>query len=167
MPIVSRVLKHVRPQRDGAVRVQEHLVDSRGRSWFHSYKIATEAAALSRMNSWDMTVQLKDADFRDLLAWVQAKNDPRSFDFTGRDLTGPEFNRRLTKRFATARFEIDSDFMRGVAPFIASKTATQVANSLGITEVRAQVILDRAVHIRDTIDVALVTDAGRAQEGIG
>ncbi len=165
MSIVSRELRHVRPQRDGTVRVQEHLVDGKGRSWFHSYKAASEADATAAMNARDMTAQLKDAEEREAVDFIRSGGDPSAF--VRADLTDTEFDRRLAKRFATARFEIDSDFMRGVATFIAGKTATQVANSLGIIEVKAQVILDRAVHIRDTIDVALVTDAGRVQEGIG
>ncbi len=60
-----------------------------------------------------------------------------------------------------------SGFLRKVAAYIAGFTATQIASALGIAETEAQVISDRAVHIRDTIDAALATDAGRVQEGLG
>lgn len=86
MPIVSRQLEHIRPQRDGTVRVQERLIDGKGRSIFHSYKASSVAAATARMNAWDLTDQLEAADFTDLLEWVQAKNLPSAFDFTDRDL---------------------------------------------------------------------------------
>ncbi len=87
MPIVSRQLEHIRPQGDGTVRVQEHLIDGVGRSMFHSYKASSVAAATSRMNARDVTKFLENADFTDLLEWVQEKNLPSDFDFTDRDLT--------------------------------------------------------------------------------
>lgn len=93
VPIVSRQLEHIRPQRDGTVRVQERLTDSKGRVWFHSYKESSVTVATARMNARDLTDQLKEADFTDLLEWVQAKNLPGDFDFTDRDLvllTGEE-----------------------------------------------------------------------------
>ena len=165
MSIVSRELRHVRPQRDGTLRVQEHLVDGKGRSWFHSYKIATEADALAAMNARDMTDQLKDAEEQEAVDFIKSGGDPSTF--VKADLTATEFNRRLAKRFAKARFEEDPDFLRKIAGWVAGFTATQIANALGVTEVKAQVVLDRAVHIRDTVDAALVTDAGRVQEDIG
>ena len=58
MAIVTRGLEHIRPQGGGAVRVQEHLTDGRGRAWFHSYKAASEAVATTAMNARDMTQQL-------------------------------------------------------------------------------------------------------------
>ncbi len=86
MPIVSRQLEHIRPQGDGTVRVQERLIDAKGRVWFHSYKAPSVVAATARMNARDLTDQLEEADFADLLEWVQAKNLPSDFDFTDRDL---------------------------------------------------------------------------------
>ena len=87
MPILTRTLEHIRPQQDGTVRVQEHLIDAKGRSIFHSYKASSVAAATVRMKARDMTDQLEATDFTDLLAWTQEKNLPNDFDFTDRDLT--------------------------------------------------------------------------------
>lgn len=165
MSIVSRELRHVRPQRDGTVRVQERLTDSKGRVWFHSYKAASEAEAMVAMNARDMTAQLKDREELEAVDFIKASGDPSTF--VRADLTNTEFNRRLVKRFAELSFDGDSGFLRKVAGYIAGFTATQIASALGITRARAQVVLDRAVHIRDTVDVALTTDAGRVQEDIG
>ena len=88
MPIVSRVLEHIRPQTNGTVKVQERLTDALDRApIFHNYTAASEAEATATMNARDMTAVLERADFRDLLAWVQAKNASDDFDFTDRDLT--------------------------------------------------------------------------------
>ncbi len=165
MSIVSRELQHLRPQRDGAVRVQERLTDSKGRMWFHSYKAASEAAAISDMNARDMTEQLKDAEEQEAVAFIKEGGDPASFVKV--DLTNTEFDRRLAKRFAQARFDLDSDFLRKVAGYIAGFTAAQIKNALGISLAKAQIILDRAIHIRDTIDAALAADAGRVQVEVG
>ncbi len=101
MPIVSRELTHIHLQTNGTVRVQEVLTDQQGRIWRHSYTAASEAAATTDMNARDMTERLKDADFRDLLIWIQEKNDSDDFDFTGRDLTLLEGEEQLLIWFAT------------------------------------------------------------------
>ena len=104
MPIVTRTLEHVRPQRDGTVRVQEMLIATVGHRITHSYKAVSEAQAIVDMNARDVTAQLKDADFADLLAHVEikdgVKNQPSTFDFTGRDITLIEGEDFLYKLFA-------------------------------------------------------------------
>lgn len=165
MPVVSRQLKHVRPQRDGTVRVQEVLITSKGHKIFHSYTAASEATAIAAMNARDMTDQLKDAEEQEAVDFIKSGGDPSTF--VKADLTNTEFNRRLAKRFAELSFDSDNGFLRKVAAYIAGFTAVQIKNALGISLAKAQVILDRAVHIRDEIDLALTTDAGRVQEDIG
>ncbi len=102
MPIVTRVLDPVRPQSDGTVRVREVLTASVGHSISHSYKATSEAQAIIDMNARDVTKQLKNADFNDLLVWTEApaKNDPGIFDFTDRDITLLEAEDFLYKLFA-------------------------------------------------------------------
>lgn len=100
MPIITRQLDYVRPQRDGNVRVQERLIDSQGNKWFHSYKITSETAAIERMNARDLSDQLKNIDFKDLLIWVQDKNLPIDFDFSNRDLDVDAGEKRLLIWFA-------------------------------------------------------------------
>ena len=89
MPIVSRVLDNIRPQRGTTVRVRETLTDAKGRKIFHNYLAASESQANITMATRDMTSQLRASDFKDLMIHVQApaKNDPDTFDFTGIDIT--------------------------------------------------------------------------------
>lgn len=102
MPTISRVLEHIRPQANGSMKVQERLTDALGRTpIFHNYTAASEAEATVTMNARDMTAQLEEADFRDLLAWVQAKNLPGIFDFTNRDLDLLAGEEQLLVWFAT------------------------------------------------------------------
>ena len=102
MPIVTRTLGHIRPQRDGTVRVREVLTATVGHVITHNYKAVSEAQATTDMNARDVTAQLKNADFADLLLHVEApaKNQPSTFVFTGRDITLSEGEDFLYKRFA-------------------------------------------------------------------
>ena len=101
MPIVSRQLESVQSSA-GNVLSSFLAVDARGREWRRSRsRFADEAAAQTALDSFDWTAQLEDADFADLLVWVQAKNDPAGFDFTNRDLTLLEGEEALLVWFAT------------------------------------------------------------------
>ncbi len=86
MPISTRELKHIRPQRDGTVRVQEVLTADVGHVIRRSYRAVSKAQAVIDMNARDVTEDFVEADFHDLLTWTQTKNDPGDFDFTNRDL---------------------------------------------------------------------------------
>lgn len=100
MPVVSRTLKNRGVQRDGSVRVRERIIDAKGRNWDRVYRAVSEAQAIADMNALDLADQLTAADFRDLLAWTQDKNDPGAFDFTDRDLALLEGEERLLVWFA-------------------------------------------------------------------
>ncbi len=100
MPDVSRTLTNRGTQTDGLVRVLERIIDAKGRIWDRVYKAVSEAQATTDMNALDLTEPLKDADFRDLLTWVQAKNASDDFDLTDRDLTLLEGEERLLIWFA-------------------------------------------------------------------
>lgn len=95
MPIVTRELTHVSAiQRDGTVRVREVLTSAKGQTIPHSYKAVSEAQAITDMNARDVTEQLRNSDFNELLDWVKAKNGSDAFDYTDRDITeleGEEF----------------------------------------------------------------------------
>ena len=102
MPITSRQLESVQPSQAGTVLASFLAVDEQGREWRRSRsRFADEVAAQTALDSFDWTAQLEDADFADLLAWVQAKNSPASFDFTNRDLTLLEGEDRLLIWFAS------------------------------------------------------------------
>ena len=102
MPIVTRTLEHVRPQRDRKVRVQEVLTAAVGHVITHNYKAVSKAQAITDMNARDVTKELKNADFTDLLLHVEApaKNQPSTFDFTDRDITLIESEDFLYQLFA-------------------------------------------------------------------
>ncbi len=146
MPIDSRELKHVRTQSDGTVRVQEVLTASVGHRIFHSYAAASEAEARIAMNARNVTEQLKEADFTDLLAWTQAKNNPDDFDFTGRDLTLLEGEERLMTWFATR----DGEKAITIAWWIKgmnNPAFNPIRDRLGIDVTDGNTIRDRAVDL--------------------
>ena len=102
MPIISRQLESVQPS-SGGVLASFLAVDNEGREWRRSRsRFNSETEAQTALDVFDWTVQLKSADFNDLLVWTQApaKNDPGTFDLTGRDLTLLEGEDRLFTHFA-------------------------------------------------------------------
>ena len=156
MPIITRTLEHVRNHGAG-VWVQENLVDHLGRSWYHNYTIGTEAEAQVLMDARDMTAQLEDTEERDAVAFIKAGGDPSTFPKV--DLTNVEFNRRIAKRFAKARFDLDPDFVRNVADWVTGFTAVQIATALGITEAKGTIILNRAIAIVNTLTAGSADDS--------
>ena len=103
MPIVSRVLDHVRPQHGTTVRVRETLTDAKGRVIVHSYLAQSEAQANTDMAARDVTPQLEESDFHDLLVWVKTKNGSDTFDWTDRDITELRGEELLLTWFAETR----------------------------------------------------------------
>ncbi len=101
MPIITRTLESIQ-QTTGGIFAAWLCIDAKGREWRRSRaRFADETAALAAANAFDWTLQLKDRDFQDLLAWVQAKNDSDAFDFTDMDLTLLEGEERLLVYFAS------------------------------------------------------------------
>ena len=137
------------------MRVQERLTDALGRLWFHNYKAVSEAAATVLMNARDMTSRLEDADFKELLAWVQEKNDPDDFDFTGRDLTLLVGEERLYAYIAETRGDpaiTIAHWLEGLNP--PSRTAIRnrlpgAGGSGGVSVADGSVIEDRAIALNN------------------
>jgi len=101
MPIATRTLE-VQPTRAGGIFANFLAVDDLGREWRRSRaRFANEAAAQTALDAHDWTVQLEDADFADMLVWVQAKSAPGDFTFTNRDLTLLDGEERLLVWFAS------------------------------------------------------------------
>ena len=149
MPIVSRVLDHVRSAGGTSVRVREVLTDSVGRRHISSYKAQSEAQANIDMAARDVTDNLEDADERDGLEFIAAGGEPESFVLF--DLTLQQWRNRLAKRFWRTTIEEDRKFLCDISPYIATFTAVQIAAALGISEVKAQKGLDRAIDLRDNV----------------
>lgn len=101
MPIVSRTLESVQQSAAGTVLASFLAVDAKARPFRRSHsRFADEPAAVIASDAFDWTLQLKDADFTELLAWVQGKNSSGSFDSTNRDLVLLEGEERLLVWFA-------------------------------------------------------------------
>ncbi len=162
MSLVSRELQHLRPQRGGAVRVQERLTDSKGRVWFHSYKAESEAVALVDMNARDMTEQLKEAEEHEAVDFIRGGGDPAAFVKV--DLTNTEYRRRIAKKFANSHAALDRQFVCNVASWVAGFSSGQIANALGISNARATVIRNRAINLRDNLCLALTADDAQVED---
>ncbi len=149
MPIDTRELRNVHPQRDGSVRVQEVLTASVGHVIRHSYKAVSEAQAITDMNARVVTKQLKNSDLPDFLLHVRApaKNLPSTFNFTDRDITLEDGEDFLYKRFA----ESTGGNAIGLAWWIK-----------GLTPPDFNTIRDRALHDVDEGD--RVKDKAVAQD---
>jgi len=125
-------------------------VDGRGTSWVHGPFNALEGAAAEAVRDAAWTTEQLDAhDERKGMKFVEDGGAPESF--AREDLTLVEWRRRLAKRFWRGGIEDDRKFLCKIAPYIATFTAVQIAASLGITEVKAQKGLDRAIDLRDNI----------------
>lgn len=71
MPIETRELKHIRPQRDGSVRVQEVLTSSKGQKILHAYSLVVQSDPVAVQNFTDAAAIVKAAHKR----LEQAKKD--------------------------------------------------------------------------------------------
>lgn len=160
MPIVSRSLDYVRPQRDGRFRCRVSGVDTKGRPWIHGPFWADSVAVAETIRDgvvWD----LEGAEEHDIIRWIEDGNDPDTYP--REEMTLNEFRRRLAKRMATLEFKGNEQFFCNIAPWVLEFTATQIANVLSITETKAQKILDRASRLDITICPALALDAADEQ----
>ncbi len=150
MPIVSRILDNIRPQHGTTVRVRETLTDAKGRKIVHHYLASSEAQANTDMAARDVTGQLRNADFTDLLDHVQApaKGDPSTFDLTGRDITLIEGEDFLYKHFAESLGDPAIKlawWLKAMNP----PTINAIRNRLGVDVADGDRVKDRAVALDD------------------
>ena len=145
MPVVSRHLDYCRQQRDGTFICRERMVDHLGRNWYRGPRIgvASEAQANTDRDAYDWVPQLRNREEVDAITAVEGGADASTF--TGVDLTTADLQRRLLVRFARGIFEIDRRFLLGLAPFVAGRSAGEVASALGISPARAQALIDREI----------------------
>jgi len=156
MPIISRQLDFARQQADGRFKCRVSGVDSAGRNWVHGTFWANslaEAQVIRDSVAWD----IEGAEETDAVTFVEDGGDPNAFPNV--DLSTVELRRRLAKRFANADIDTNRRFLCKISPWIASFTATQIANALSIPTAKAQRILDRAIKYRDVLCPAIDTDA--------
>jgi hypothetical protein len=146
MPIVSRQLESVQPSA-GSILASWLAIDDRGREWRRSRsRFASEAVAQTALDAFDWTIQLKDADFADLLVWVQAKNSSDTFDFTNRDLTLLEGEERLLIWFASHEGP-DAITLAWWVEDMSPPTYSAIRNRAGYDAATGTRIQDRAVAL--------------------
>jgi hypothetical protein len=155
MPIVSRALDYARQQADGRFRCRVSAVDSLGRNWTHGPFWADSVLEAEGIRD-GVTFNLAGAEEDDAVAFTEEGGDPSTL--TGIEQTTQQLRRRLLKRFANNSTHLDRRFVCGVATFVATFTAQQLANALGISLAKGTKILNRAITLRDTTCPALVAD---------
>ena len=151
MPITSRSLGSVRPNSAGTVWASFLAIDAKGREWSRSRaRFADESAATVASDNYDWTLQLQEKDFDDLLAHVEApaKNDPDTFDLTGRDITLIEAEDFLYQHFAESPGDdaiLLAWWLKGMNP----PTINAIRTRLGVNVDDGDRIKDRAVALDD------------------
>ncbi len=149
MPIVSRIIDLVTPQRDGSVRVREMHTDALSRTIYSRGSRAIDlAAATVRMNARDLTGQLRDLDTMELLAFTEAGNDPETFDLTGRDITVNDGLDFLLRYFATHTGEAVIRIALWIVGLPTPKLVA-IRDRLGLTVQQGNRILARAQKLAD------------------
>ena len=146
MPIVSRQLESVQPS-SGGVLASFLAVDDQGREWRRSRsRFASEVAAQTALDTFDWISQLQDADFQDLLVWVQGKNASGDFDFTNRDLTLLEGEERLLIWFASHE-GVDAITLAWWVEDMNPPTFTAIRDRVGYDATTGSRIQDRAIAL--------------------
>ncbi len=166
MPIISRDLTLLANREDigpGVKTWRADGVDGRGQKWCAGPMLGTQAQAEAMRDAAWIAKQLEDHDERLGLEFIDEGGAPESF--TREDLTLVQWRRRLARKFWLANIEEDRKFLCKIAPYIATFTAVQIAAVLGITEVKAQKGLDRAIDLRDNVCPAM-TDSDAEGEVI-
>ena len=166
MPIISRTLTLLGNRPDIAPTMKRWRVDGvdgRGNTWVHGAFFALEgtAAEAIRDAAWPIE-RLEEFDEQEGVRFVEEGGAPESF--VREDLTLVEWRNRLAKRFWRADIDTDRKFLCKIAPYIATFTAVQIATALGITEVKAQKGLDRAIDLRDNVCAAMDLSDADAEE---
>lgn len=116
-----------------------------------------EGEAIRDSVVWDT----ERAEETDIIQWIEDGNDPDTYP--REEMTLNEFRRRLAKRMANLPFEGNEKFFCNIASWVLGFTKQQISNVLGITQARAQKILDRASRLDTTICLALALDDGDVQ----
>lgn len=133
MPIVSSTLQHIRPQRDGKVRVTERQTDSRGRSWPLTYKLAVQTDAAAVQAFVDAAAVHAEANAR----FAKARKDKRKAE--AEDVVDPAKVADAVARMATALADAQAAIVAMEAPHaalsaVAETEATAAMNARDYTE---------------------------------
>ena len=144
MPVLTRILDHIRPQADGTIKARERLTHSRG-VIYHNIRAADKAAAVATMNARDLTEQLRDEERIEVIDFVRDGSGTPN-DFVHNDLTVPGKRRAVLRHFATTRFADDDAFHTNVAAWVSGLTVGAIERLLTVSTDRAAAIRDRATN---------------------
>lgn len=167
MPVINRTLIKLGDRPDmgaGWAKWRIDGVDDRGRRWTHGPFGALQADAEAQVATCWPQSQIDDDEERQAVKAIVEGDDPETTPLY--DLTRSQLRRRLARRFWRSNLRDDRDFLEKIAPYIAGFTAAQIAQSLGITEAKAQGGIDRAVKIRDILS-ANMADVDNGAEDLG
>lgn len=145
MSITSRSLDYARQQRDGRFRCRVSGIDTKGRNWIHGPFWADTLVAAETIRDgvvWDV----ENADFGDLLTWVQNRNIVADFDLTDRDITENQGEEFIVTWFATHL----GDEAITVSWWIESlnpSSYTAIVNRIGYTMQQRSDVQDRAISL--------------------
>ncbi len=131
MPIVSSTLKHIRPQRDGRVRVTEQQTDSHGRPWSLTYKLVvqTDAAAVQAFVAAAAVHAEANARF------AKAKRDKKKAEAEGDAFKAFEAGARMVIALADAQAAIVAmEAPHAALSAVAETEATAAMNARDYTE---------------------------------
>lgn len=165
MPIVTRNLVRLANREDlgaGVKRWRVDGIDHAGGNWVHGPFSGTRAEAEAIRDGCWTSAQLQDAEERRGIEFITAGGAPESF--ARGDLTLTEWRRRVARRFWRGTLETDRKFLEKVAPYLAGFGAAQIAAALGISEQRAQLGLDKAILIRDSLADDMAAFDGAAED---
>ena len=165
MPIVSRTLVLLANRDDiepGHKRWRVNGVDSAGRRWKHgSFGGTLVEAEIIRDTCWPQE-QVDDVDEADGFSHILKGGDPETYARS--DLTKAQWRKRIARRFWKATIEEDREFLLKISPYIASFTATQIASVLGISTVKAQKGIDKAISFRDVVGPGMADVDDQAED---
>lgn len=157
MPIVSRSLTSLGPRKDlgsGFEHWRFEGLGANGRRWVYVLVGAmTRADALAILPTVWSKAEIDDLEEQMGHEFIENGGVPE--DFVRHDLTLAQWRKRIARRFWRATLEEDRLFLEKAAPYIASFTAAQIANVLGISTTKAQKGLDRAIKIRDILTAGM------------
>ena len=159
MPIDSLTMD-VDQRKNGGVWATFLCTDGKGQVWQRSRaKFDDEAAAQMALDAHNWTPQLERKEENDAIRSIREGTDPDAIVLT--ELRAADFKTRMVTRFMNTLYEADRAFMDNMSDWVAGFTLAELETILGLPTARAQTVKDRAVHVRDTIAPALITDDAR------
>ena len=146
MPILTRSLDSIQ-QTTGGIFAVFLCTDSKGRAWRRSRsRFVDEATAQIALDAHNWTPQLQNADFDDLLAWVQALSTVASFDLTDRDITEEQGEDFIAGTFSESP-GVDAIRLAWWIESLGPPAWTAIFTRIGWTSQEGTDVQDRAISL--------------------